>query len=187
MLQVLSVILGVLLIMAGASCFVLPEMTFLMLGYIIGIVMLVEGVERMIIWFQRDRGTDQSGWTLFSAIFSLVMGVILICNDILQLTMDVFIVYMCIGWLIFLGILRIVHAFQVRKMRKEAQAHDQHTELGRDWWVALILGILLVACGVIGFFVPAVVAGTIGILIGIGIIICGINLIHFATSSWMVS
>ncbi len=187
MLKVLAIILGVLMIAGGIYCLALPEVTFLLLGYIVGIVMILDGVERLILWFKRDRGTDQGPWSLISGIFSLIMGIILIGNDLLQLFMDSFIVYMTIGWLIVLGFARIAHAFQTRRLHAAAKSVNSQTVVGKDWWVALILGILLVISGVVGFFVPAVVGTALGIMIGVALIVAGVNMIHFGTTTWMYS
>ena len=48
MLTVLSIIFGVLLIAGGVSCLVLPELTFMTLGYIIGVVMILDGIGMII-------------------------------------------------------------------------------------------------------------------------------------------
>ncbi len=184
MLKVLSIILGLLMIIAGVCCFTLPGMTFLMLGYIIGIAMIIDGIERFIIWGTRDKGTDQGAWTLVSGILSLILGIVLIGNDLMQLAIDVFIIYMAIAWLIIMGIMRIAHAFRVRSEWKAAQNMGQESEVGRDWWIALTLGILMLILGIVGFFMPMAVVDTIGILIGIALVVSGINMIHFGTSNW---
>ena len=93
---------------------------------------------------------------------------------------------MAIAWLITLGILRITHALRIRKMRNNIRDFQVGTPFGRNWWIALLFGILLIAFGIIGMFAPATIIGTIGTLIGISIIITGANLIHFGTSSWMI-
>ncbi len=177
MVRILSVILGIVMIIGGIYCVAMPDLTFLMLGYIIGIGMLLDGIVRIITWFMRDKGTEGSGWMLASAILSLILGIVMIGNDILQLAVDSFIVHLTIAWLLILGVMRIVHAFQVRKL--------QDSEVSRNWWIALVLGILLVICGIIGLFVPAAVAETIGLMIGIFIMISGVNLISVGTLSWM--
>ncbi len=187
MLKVLAVVLGVIMIAGGIYCLALPEITYFVLGYVLGILMIVEGIERLIIWFRRDRGTDQSGWTMVSAIFSLIMGAVLVGSDLLQLIVADFILYMAIAWVICLGIIRIVHAFRIRQLHKAVVAAHGDTEVGRDWWIALILGILLLIWGIIGFFTPGIAAITLGIMIGIMLIISGINMIHFGTTTWMLS
>ena len=152
----------------------------------IGAGMLLDGIGRIVNWYQMERGTEQSGWVLASAIISLTLGIILMCSDAMQLTMDAFIVYMAIAWLITLGILRIAHALRIRKMRNNIRDFQPDTPFGRNWWIALIFGILLIVFGIIGMFAPATIIETIGTLIGISIIISGANLIHFGISAWML-
>lgn len=186
MRKILSVLFGIMIIVDGVICLALPGLTFLTLGYMIGVGMLLDGIGRIINWYQMDRGTEQSGWVLTSAIISLTLGIILMGSDAMQLTMDAFIVYMAIAWLITLGILRIAHALRIRKMRNDIRDFQVGTPFGRNWWIALILGILLIVCGIIGMFAPATIIETIGTLIGISIIISGANMIHFGISAWML-
>lgn len=186
MRKILSVLFGIMIIVDGVICLALPGLTFLTLGYVIGVGMLLDGIGRIINWYQMDRGTEQSGWVLVSAIISLIFGVILMGSDAMQLAMDAFIVYMAITWLIALGILRISHALRIRKLRNNIRDFKADTPFGRNWWIALIFGILLIACGIIGMFAPATIIGTIGTLIGISMIISGANIIHFGVSSWML-
>ena len=186
MRKILSVLFGIMIIVDGVICLALPGLTFLTLGYMIGMGMLLDGIGRIINWYQMDRGTEQSGWVLTSAIISLTLGIILMGSDAMQLTMDAFIVYMAIAWLITLGILRIAHALRIRKMRNDIRDFQVGTPFGRNWWIALILGILLIVCGIIGMFAPATIIETIGTLIGISIIISGANMIHFGISAWML-
>lgn len=186
MRKILSVLFGIMIIVDGVICLALPGLTFLTLGYMIGLGMLLDGIGRIINWFQMDRGTEQSGWVLVSAIISLTLGAILMGSDAMQLAMDAFIVYMAIAWHIALGILRITNALRIRKMRNNIKDFHPDTPFGRNWWIALIFGILLIVFGIIGLFAPATIIETIGTLIGISIIISGANLIHFGVSAWML-
>ena len=186
MRKILSVLFGIMIMVDGVICLALPGLTFLTLGYMIGVGMLLDGIGRIINWYQMDRGTEQSGWVLASAIISLTLGIILMGSDAMQLAMDAFIVYMAIAWLIALGILRIIHALRIRKMRNNLREFQVDTPFGRNWWIALFFGILLIVFGVISMFAPATIIEAIGTLIGISIIISGANLIHFGISAWML-
>ena len=186
MRKILSVLFGIMIIVDGVICLALPGLTFLTLGYMIGLGMLLDGIGRIINWFQMERGTEQSGWVLVSAIISLTLGAILMGSDAMQLAMDAFIVYMAIAWLIALGILRITNALRIRKMRSNIKDFHPDTPFGRNWWIALIFGILLIVFGIIGMFAPATIIETIGTLIGISIIISDANMIHFGVSAWML-
>ena len=180
MRKMLSVLFGIMIIVDGVICLALPSLTFLTLGYMIGVGMLLDGIGRIINWYKMDRGTEQSGWVLTSAIISLTLGAILMGSDAMQLAMDAFIVYMAIAWLIVMGILRI------RRIRNNIRDFQFDTSFGRNWWIALIFGVLLIVFGIIGMFSPATIIETIGTLIGVSIIIAGANLIHFGTSAWML-
>lgn len=178
MLTILSIIFGVMLIGGGVSCLILPELTFMTLGYIIGAVMVLDGIGMIIAWLQRDRSREGSGFVLAGGIISLLLGIVLVGNGFLQLAMDNFIVYMSIAWLFIEGILRIVLAFRIKSV-------GGNTELGRDWWIGLILGILTIICAIICLCNPGAVVHIIGVMIGIGIIINGVDLIHFGITGWL--
>ena len=97
MWKILSVLFGIMIIIDGVVCLALPELTFLTLGYLVGVGMLLDGIGRIINWFQLDRGTEQSGWVLVSAVISLTLGMILMGSEAMQLVMDAFIVNMAIA------------------------------------------------------------------------------------------
>lgn len=186
MLTVLSIIFGVMLIIGGISCLVLPELTFLTLGYIVGVVMILDGIGMIIAWTQRDRSKEGSGFVLASGIISLLFGIVLVGNGFLQLAVNDFIIYASIAWLFVVGMIRIVLAIKTKAVYEQAKRVDGNTELGRNWWIALILGILMVVCAIIGLFNPDAVAYSIGVMIGIGIIINGLDMIHFGTTDWLL-
>lgn len=184
--KILSVLFGVMMIVDGVICLAMPGITFLTLGYMVGVGMVLDGVGRIVNWIQIHKEADLSIWILVSAILSLTLGIVLVGSEAMQLVVDAFIIDMAIVWLVAIGLMRIGYAFRVRKTRDAIQGYREETSLGRHWWVALIFGILLILCGITGMFVPGVVAETIGTLIGVSIIISGANLVHFGTSSWMI-
>ena len=186
MVTILSVVLGVMLMIGGASCLLLPDLPFLTLGYVIGVVMILEGLGMMIAWFQRDRRNEGSGFVLASSIISLLLGIALVGNGFLQLAVDDFIVYSAIAWLFIDGILRIVLAIKTKSLYDREKGAGRNTELGRNWWIALILGILMIISAIICLCNPDAMAHTIGVMIGIGIIISGMDLIHFGTTAWLL-
>ena len=186
MRRTLSLLFGIMMIVDGVICLAMPGITFLILGYMVGVSMVLDGIGRVINWIQLHKEAGLSGWILASAILSLTLGVILVGSEAMQLVVDAFIVYMAITWLIAIGLIRIAFAIRIKKARGAIQGFRRETSFGRHWWIALIFGILLVLCGITGMFVPGAVAETIGTLIGISIIISGVNLVHFGTSSWMI-
>ena len=76
-----------------------PGITFLTLGYVVGLSIIFDGVSRIINWFEIHREAKVSGWVLASAILSLIFGFMLVGSEALQLAVDAFIVYMAIAWM----------------------------------------------------------------------------------------
>lgn len=182
MMRWLAILFGVLMIIGGAYCIASPGMTFLTLGLVVGIVMALDGIALIVEWFRIRQYASISGWVLVGAIVSLVFGVVVIGSSQMQLAVDLFIYYALAIWLIVMGILRIVFAFRLRGARNEINsALEGVVEIDVKWWLALILGLLLIACGVYGFFAPGVFMEAIGIFVGLSIIVAGVSLISFAT------
>ena len=58
--------------------------------------------------------------------------------------------------------------------------------IGSNWWIALILGILLAIFGIIVILNPMLGFGVIGVLVGCSVITAGINLIYLGCSPWLL-
>ena len=105
-----------------------------------------------------------------------MFGIVLLGSTALQLVVDMAIVYIAAAWLVVIGILRIVHAARVRKLRKALDAEI----LGKRWWLMMLIGILLVIGGILSFINPTGLIIAIGILFGLNIIVAGAHLIAVA-------
>ena len=103
----------------------------------------------------------------------------------LQLSVGVFVVLLTGWWILALGIIRIVHAFHLLKIKRESPDFVFGEMVGSNWWVALILGLLLGVLGVIVILNPLLGLGVIGVVVGCGMITAGINLIFLSTNVWL--
>ena len=186
MRKVISVLAGALMILAGIYCLITPEMTYLTFAWVIGISMILDGAGRVINWFLLRKIVKVSGWHLAGAIVSLVFGLVLVGDGLLQFYLDMFIITMAAIWIAAIGVIRIAHALQLRKIRTAVQSALPTTFIGQDWWIGLILGILLTLFGVLSLFHPIVLMMTIGIDIGIAVIMACVNMIHLGTASWLL-
>ena len=145
--KTLFVILGILMILAGITCFFTPVETSSVIPFIFGLAMVIDGIGRIIAWFSIREYAPRSGWVLASSIISLVFGLILTTSPMLQMSVGVFVVLLTGWWILALGIIRIVHAFHLLKIKRESPDFVFGEMIGSNWWVALILGLLL---GVLG-------------------------------------
>ena len=184
--KTLSVILGILMILAGITCFFTPIETSSVIPFIFGLAMVIDGIGRIIAWFSIREYAPQSGWVLASSIISLVFGLMLTTSPMLQVSVGVFVVLMTGWWILALGVIRIVHAFHLLKLKRESDGFGFGEMLGSNWWIALILGALLTIFGIIVILNPMLGLGVIGVLVGCSVITAGVNLIYLGCSPWIL-
>lgn len=142
-----------------------------MLGWLIGLVMLIEGVFNALSWNDRRKLGLADGWSLLGAIISIVLGACVIGSMAVQYAFDTFLAYMVAAWLAFSGIMRIAGALSMRKMYQHGNVY------GANWLSSLLLGVIILVLGVACFVQPALAMAYIGILLGIAILITGIGII----------
>ena len=120
-----------------------------------------------------------------SAVIPLVLGIVMIADGIGRIA-TWFDIRDIVRQILALGIIRIVHAFHLLKLKKESDGFGFSEMLGSNWWIALILGALLTISGVIVILNPMLGLGVIGVLVGCSVITAGINLIFLACSPWIL-
>ena len=184
--KTLFVILGILMILAGITCFFTPIETSSVIPFIFGLAMVIDGIGRIIAWFSIREYAPQSGWVFASSVISLIFGLMLTTSPMLQMSVGVFVVLLTGWWILALGIIRIVHAFHLLKIKRESDGFGFGEMLGSNWWIALTLGALLTLFGVIVILNPMLGLGVIGVLIGCGVITAGVNLIYLGCSPWIL-
>lgn len=174
--RIITILIGIVMIVTGIYCLFTPVMTYMTLGYIVGFNMVADAIGGIVTWSSRKKEGEADGWTLAGAIISLLFGVVLLGSTAMQLAVDAVIVYIAAAWLVVIGILRIVHASRVHKLRKALDAEI----IGKRWWLMMLIGILLVIGGVLSFINPTGLIIAIGILFGLNIIVAGAHLIAVA-------
>ena len=184
--KVISVILGVLMIIAGVYCFFTPVETSTVIPLVLGIVMVGDGIARIVTWFDIRDIVRQSAWVLVSAVVSLIFGLMLMFSPVLQMSIGVVVILLTGWWILALGIIRIVHAFHLLNIKREYEGFGFGEIIGSNWWIALILGILLTIFGLIVILNPMLGLGVIGVLVGCSVITAGINLIYLGCSPWLL-
>ena len=150
-MTVLMIIFGILMIACGISCMCTPLITFLDAGYFIVILVAVYGVLGII----RSIAEKRFGVPFVFSILSVIFGVAVLFFPNLMLLADGVLIYMAAAWFVLQGFVSVYTSVTVTK------------QLGTKWWIfQLIIGILGILLGIYSFFHPAVVAVSIGFLIG---------------------
>ena len=131
--KVVSVILGVLMIIAGVYCFFTPVETSTVIPFVLGIVMIGDGIGRIVTWYDIRDIVRQSAWVLVSAVVSLIFGLMLAFSPVLQMSVGVFVILLTGWWILALGIIRIVHAFHLLKIKRESDGFGFGEMIGSNW------------------------------------------------------
>ena len=159
------------MIIAGVYCFFTPVETSAVIPFVLGIVMIGDGIGRIVTWFD---------------IRDIVRQMMLVFSPVLQMSVGLFVILLTGWWILALGIIRIIHAFHLLKIKRDSDDFGLGEMIGSNWWIALILGLLLTIFGVIVILNPMLGLGVIGVLVGCSVITAGINLIFLACSPWIL-
>jgi len=156
------VLRGVVAILFGLLCFLLPHMALLTLIFLFGFFALADGIFNIIAAFRRT-GPRQFPWwaLLIEGIISIIAGVIAF---VLPVAAAVGLLLLIAAWAVATGIMEIVAAIRLRK-----QITGE--------WLLVLSGLLSITFGVLLFLFPR--AGALAVLIWIGAyaIVFGILLI----------
>ncbi len=163
----LTIFSGILMLFTGAFCFINMGQTFLTMAFVVGIVMVINGIIHALAYFigrgLNNKG-DNNGWILVDSLITLVLGILVLCN---QLVVDVAIPMVFGMWVLVSGLLRV-----------EAATHINRDKKHRNFVSTMVTGILTVAIGIFGFINPIVSWVSIVFLLGMFMVIQGINVIE---------
>ena len=166
-MRILTIISGILMVLTGAFCLMNPGQTFLSLAFVVGLIMVLNGLIHALAYFigrgLHNRG-DNNGWILTDALLTLLLGILILCN---QLVADTAIPLVFGMWMLVAGILRI-----------EARTHIDKERKRSNFRTTMITGILTVLVGLFGFINPLVQWMTTAVLLGIFLVMQGVNVIE---------
>lgn len=192
--KVLSVILGILMVITGITCVCVPEIPYSTIPLLMGMAVLAAGIGFIIVWYLHKKAGDSQLLLLVCGILNVVLGCVILFNDSVQWGLALSYPAYVAAWLLVTGIFRIVDSIAMKGLGKrvrEVIGADNGSvmlraamrELGRKWWVHFISGILLVLLGILCMYNPITTALAIGVMMGIGIIVSGLDLILAALAA----
>ena len=175
-------LLGIMLILSGIFCLFSPVTSSTVIPYMIGIALTATGIGKLMRRADERQFYGQSSWSLAGAVVSLIFGILLIASPTLQLSMGTTVVVLIGCWVTIMGILRIIHAFGLRKVTAYVDLFGR--PVSNDWYMALLPGIAMVAIGILNVLHPSIGLGMIGALVGVLMLLCGSTLLSFGQLSW---
>ena len=155
------------MVVTGAFCLMNPGQTFLSLAFVVGLVMVLNGLIHALAYFigrgLHNKG-DNNGWILTDALITLLLGILILFN---QLVADTAVPLVFGMWMLVAGILRVEAATRIDKQRKLS-----------NFRTTMITGVLTVLVGLFGFINPLVQWMTTVVLVGIFLVMQGVNIIE---------
>ena len=166
-MRILTLAGGVLMVAAGVFCFINPGQTFMTMAFVIGSVMVINGLIHAL-GFLLARGSfgigDNNGWILIDAVLTLLLGILILCN---QLTVDIAIPMIFGMWVLVSGLLRFEAATRINRQKKPA-----------NFKAAMITGVVTIIVGLFGFINPLITYVSVVALLGIFMVVQGANSIE---------
>ena len=151
----LLLIVGVLSIAAGVIVLAKPHISLATLSVVFGIFLLLDGVLEMC-WALARRGENRA-LIAVAAVVTIVVGIVLIRHP----TTAVTVIALLLGlWLIVLGLIRVLRAFD--------EPHHRAA--------AMFGGVVELAGGIVIVSVPHIGVATLALLVGIVFIVRGVTL-----------
>lgn len=171
-MKIFNSIIGVLSILSGVYCIFYPGLTFINSGWIVAVLLGVWGIFSIVDYVANRKNAQKNKREAAMGAVGLVVGILAAVISILALftpavraMLDITILGVFAGWLIIDGISSIISAVKAKGMG------------GKLWIVSLICGIVVALAGIYGIFHLLFIAQTIGLLIGILLMVYGIGLI----------
>jgi uncharacterized membrane protein HdeD (DUF308 family) len=156
-----SVLIGVISLVAGVIFVIKPSHSLATLCVIFGIFLLVDGIVAIVSSFRQDANRALSA---IIGVLAIVFGIILIRHP----TTAVNIIGLLIGlWLVAAGVVRLIYAIM------EGGARFVRIAVGA---LAIIFGIVIVSQPHIGYTTLAVLVGIWLIINGAGLVALGVIL-----------
>lgn len=178
--KILTIIMGIIVVASGVYCLFTPTLTYLSIGYIVGVLILCDAISNICAWFDVRKYVEISAVYLLSAVISLIFGIMLIFSLQMQFVVDMAIIYMIAAFILVMGIVRIVMSIKIHKAEKQLPEVFQN----KKWIALLIAGILMVLFAILCMYKPIVLSNIIGVLIGLMIVITGISIITLGMYSY---
>lgn len=165
-MKIFAIIIGVLTAILGCFALAMPLAVFLGIGWILGALLLINGITGAITSFSKKNDALQG---IFNILIAIGGGIILF-NTFSRVMTDMFLAYLAGFVIIVYGIEIIICAIKGMKLS---------TAMGV---VGIICGVLSIVAGVFAIMHPVFTMISVGYIIGFSVIMQGINMIIIACS-----
>lgn len=161
-LKIIILITGILTVLLGIYTLVRPMRTFLSIGWILGILLFVNGIELVALSLSKEK--KEIGACILGVLEGLA-GLVLLFSGIQRFITDVMAAYMVGAVILIYGIFQIVGGIKAYSTSK-----------GKGI-LSIICGILSVIVSIVSFTHPVLTMISAGYMIAFSVLMQGINMI----------
>lgn len=151
----------------GIYAFCVPFRTFLTIGWLVGILFLINGIEMVAMAFA---GKKKDILKCIIGIIAAIVGVVLLFSGVQRVLTDVMIAYLAGFCIAFFGIFQVVSGVRNRKEEK-----------GKSIF-SIILGVISIILGLLAVGHPVLTMISLGYLIAFELMMQGIDMIVMSLS-----
>lgn len=163
-MKVIGIITGILMMILGGYAMAVPFRTFLGIGWFLGALFLVNGIEMIV----HALGKKKNIWQMLMGVLLAIGGVIVLFNGVQRFLTDMMLVYLIGFYVIVTGVIQICNG--VKNMKAEKGVNI----------LKIICGIFTIIAGLFAILHPILTMFSLGYLIAFALIFQGISMILFA-------
>ena len=168
-MKAITIFMGVLLTIGGFFCMLAPISTFRTIGWAIGVVLLIAGINLVIDFFTHRKGKGVTSWDLVGGLLTIALALFILYRHGYQGNLlDILLITLFGVWMLFSGIFRIAGGIKLKQLGESA------------WLWVIIGGVASLVLGIYGLVNPYVFKFAIGWMIGFFVIMQGINMLTLA-------
>lgn len=171
-MAIASIILGIVFIAGGIFCMTAPVDTFMTIMSLFAAMMFVYGIFGIIRFFKRQSLVPE----FIVSILAVIVGFVYLFrpgNNVEPGTMaglDRIVLFMVAAWFLVKGCVSVYYSVRTRFFN--------------DHWIyGFVTGLLSAVLGIFSFIYPNVAASSVGILVGLWFIQCGVDFIVFGMTA----
>ena len=166
-LHIITWITGILTVLLGIYAVVRPMRTFLSIGWILGILLTVNGIELVILALAKEK--KEIGACILGVVEGLA-GIILLFSGLQRFLTDIMAAYLVGASILIYGIFQIAGGVKCLKVSK-----------GKGI-LAIVCGVLSVIVSIMAFNHPVLTMVSVGYMIAFSVLMQGINMIVLAVN-----
>ncbi len=166
--KVVSIIVGILMTIAGIVFLFQPGTTFRTLILILGIVLIFSSVTSLVNYFSVRHSGHSNVWTLIAAILSLIAGILLISNHFARFFTEIVLLYALAIGILVRGILFTAEAITTKGINGGMSLSTS---------TMLVIGLLMIVAGIIFLFAPGALMTFISVAVSLLLIMGGVGIL----------